>query len=302
MWGGGQGCPQSYKCRFLKNTQWIRKRKGGESYVLQEGGILRGQTDRSSSRDPPTGKSHREGSTSQHAFSKQCLLPSTHTPGAEFQVLNLDNTAGILAVLLHIWDFRQLSVKNICKEYSLYFSHDRNENEYLQVGLPSGSVAKHTPASARDAGSFPVWGRPLGGRHGSPLQCSCLRILWTEEPGGLQPTGSQRVRHHWTTIYFVVFLFYIFYVLMFALVSKSCLTFLQPHRLWPSRLFCPWDFPGKNTGVGCHSLLRGSSQSRDRIETQSWVSCIGRWVLYHWVTRASPIYVRVFIFYTFHMY
>ena len=25
------------------------------------------------------------------------------------------------------------------------------------------------------------------------------RILWTEEPGGLQPTGSQTVRHNWTT-------------------------------------------------------------------------------------------------------
>ena len=26
-----------------------------------------------------------------------------------------------------------------------------------------------------------------------PLQYSCLRIPWTEEPGGLQSTGSQRV-------------------------------------------------------------------------------------------------------------
>ena len=25
----------------------------------------------------------------------------------------------------------------------------------------------------------------------------------------------------------------------------------------PFRLFCPWDFPGKNTRVGCHSLLQG---------------------------------------------
>ena len=25
----------------------------------------------------------------------------------------------------------------------------------------------------------------------------------------------------------------------------------------PTRLFCPWDFPGKNTGVGCHLLLQG---------------------------------------------
>ena len=31
-----------------------------------------------------------------------------------------------------------------------------------------------------------------------------------------------------------------------------------------------WDSPGKNTGVGCHFLLRGSSQPRD----QTWVFCI----------------------------
>ena len=30
---------------------------------------------------------------------------------------------------------------------------------------------------------------------------------------------------------------------------------LQPHGLWPTRPFCPWDFPGKNTGVGF--LLQG---------------------------------------------
>ena len=32
---------------------------------------------------------------------------------------------------------------------------------------------------------------------------------------------------------------------------------LRPHGLWPTRLLCPWDSPGKNTGVGCHSLLQG---------------------------------------------
>ena len=31
---------------------------------------------------------------------------------------------------------------------------------------------------------------------------------------------------------------------------------LQPHGLQPTRLFCPWNFPGKNTGVGCHLLQR----------------------------------------------
>ena len=26
--------------------------------------------------------------------------------------------------------------------------------------------------------------------------------------------------------------------------------------LWPARLLCPWDFPGRNTGMGCHALLQ----------------------------------------------
>ena len=41
-----------------------------------------------------------------------------------------------------------------------------------------------------------------------------------------------------------------------VLSAQSCLT-LQPHGLQPTSLLCPWDSPGKNTGVGCHSLLQG---------------------------------------------
>ena len=39
-------------------------------------------------------------------------------------------------------------------------------------------------------------------------------------------------------------------------VSKSHLTLLWPHGLWPTRPLSPWDCPGKNTGVGCHFLQR----------------------------------------------
>ena len=38
-----------------------------------------------------------------------------------------------------------------------------------------------------------------------------------------------------------------------SVVSDS----LQSHGLYPIKLLCPWDFPGKNTGVGCHVLLQG---------------------------------------------
>ena len=30
---------------------------------------------------------------------------------------------------------------------------------------------------------------------------------------------------------------------------------LVTHGLYPARLLCPWNFLGKNTGVGCHFLL-----------------------------------------------
>ena len=37
---------------------------------------------------------------------------------------------------------------------------------------------------------------------------------------------------------------------------QSCPISVRPHRLQPTRLPCPWDSPGKNTGVGCHFLLQ----------------------------------------------
>ena len=33
----------------------------------------------------------------------------------------------------------------------------------------------------------------------------------------------------------------------------------RPHGLQPTRFLCPWDFPSKSTGVGCHRLLRGDA-------------------------------------------
>ena len=41
-----------------------------------------------------------------------------------------------------------------------------------------------------------------------------------------------------------------------CLVAKSCPTLLCPYGLYATRLLCPWDSPGKNTGVGCRFLLQ----------------------------------------------
>jgi len=51
-----------------------------------------------------------------------------------------------------------------------------------------------------------------------------------------------------------------------SIVSDS----LWPHGLGPAGFLHPWDFPGKNTGVGCHFLLQ-------TLELRSFQNCI-KWV------------------------
>ena len=63
-------------------------------------------------------------------------------------------------------------------------------------------------------------------------------------------------------------------------VAQLYLTLCDPHGLYPNRLLCPWDFPGKNIGVGCHFLLQ------EIFPTQGSSSCLlhllyGQVALYH---------------------
>ena len=46
---------------------------------------------------------------------------------------------------------------------------------------------------------------------------------------------------------------------------------LQPHGLYPARLLCPWDSPGKNTGVVCHFLLQRGTQGSPNPEIETWL-------------------------------
>ena len=70
---------------------------------------------------------------------------------------------------------------------------------YIYMGFPDGSAGKELACNAGDIGSL---GRSLGredplekemATHSSIL---AWRILWTEEPGGLQSVGSQGIRHN----------------------------------------------------------------------------------------------------------
>ena len=48
----------------------------------------------------------------------------------------------------------------------------------------------------------------------------------------------------------------IYYMLHACYVTSVMSISVQPNVLQPARLLCPWDSPGKNTGVGCHALLQ----------------------------------------------
>ena len=58
---------------------------------------------------------------------------------------------------------------------------------------------------------------------------------------------------------------------------------LQPRGLYPIRLLCPWDFSGKNIGVGCLSLLQGIFPTQDRTQ----VSRIAGRFITIWATREA---------------
>ena len=53
------------------------------------------------------------------------------------------------------------------------------------MGFTGRSVVKNLPANAGDMGLIPRSRRFPGGRHGNPLQYSCLGNLMDEEPGRL---------------------------------------------------------------------------------------------------------------------
>ena len=75
----------------------------------------------------------------------------------------------------------------------------------LNGGFLGGSVVKNPPADAGDAGDacwVPGWGRSPGEGNVNPLQFSCLKNLWTEEPGrlhGVTKSQSDTTEHAYST-------------------------------------------------------------------------------------------------------
>ena len=102
---------------------------------------------------------------------------------------------------LSVYLFRALGLRQVlalCRALWIHALLDTLCTGPFQVAL----VVKSLPAKAgdiRDAGLIPGSGRPPGGGNGNPpLEEEILawRIPWSEDPGGLQSIGLQRVRHN----------------------------------------------------------------------------------------------------------
>ena len=69
----------------------------------------------------------------------------------------------------------------------------------LQRGFPGGSVVRHPPANAGDGVQSLGWEEPLKKEMATHSSILAWEIPWIEEPGRLQSTGLQRVRHYLAT-------------------------------------------------------------------------------------------------------
>ena len=117
----------------------------------------------------------------------------------------------------------------------------------------------------------------IGEGNSNPLQCSCLEnprdggTWWAAVYGVAQSrTWLKRLSNSGSS-------------------SRSVEpNSLQPHGLEPTRLLCPWDFPGKDTGVGCHFLLQGI------FPTQGYEpgTCTSGRFFTNWATREAQVSVK----------
>ena len=84
---------------------------------------------------------------------------------------------------------------------------------------------------------------------------SRFSCVWLCDPIDSSPSGSpvpgilQARTLEWVAISFSN-------VWKWKVKVKSLSRVRRPHELQPTRLPCPWDFPGKSIGVGCHCLLQ----------------------------------------------
>ena len=182
------------------------------------------------------------------------------------------------------------------------------------MGFSGRSDDKESAGNAgSNLGLIPQLERSSGRGNGNPSRILAWRILWTEEPGGLQSTGSQRVGHDWATNTFSLpFSFSLFFCLSWTF-PVSFLLFSDPFPLYLLSLeTCPmWPFISNptsfefshlnqkgfasNCSIMMHflcmylkSLIRSQNPTITVIPPPEALTTVFCMHLLHWQLRASP--------------
>ena len=130
------------------------------------------------------------------------------------------------------------------------------------MGFPCGSGGKRTYLQCGRPGFDPWVGKIPRRRERLPSL-----VFWPREFHGLYSPWSHKVS-----------------------VSVSCSVMpdsLHPHGLQPTRFLRAWDFPGKDTGVGCHFLLQEIFPTQGSNPGLLSYRHILYWLIYKGVTKSQ---------------
>ena len=151
------------------------------------------------------------------------------------------------------------------------------------LGLyPSFSIS--CVVCAHSAGHVPLFATPWTAACQAPLSMGFPRQAYWIWLAISFSKGSSQLRNQTlvSCISCIAVRFFITLATRIATISKKGKVKVVSDSLWlrgsqPARLLCPWNSPGQDTGVDCHSLLQGI------FPTQGSNSVLPRcrWVLYH---------------------
>ena len=127
--------------------------------------------------------------------------------------------------------------------------------EKTQGHFPGVPVVRTLPSNAGGVGSVPGWEAirshmPVAKKQNIKQKRCCNEFNKDFKKNPCYSLSSTPSHTAYTSLFSIS-------ASPFCSVTQSCLTLLQPYGLQPARPLCPWDFPGKNTGVGYHFLLQG---------------------------------------------
>ena len=102
-------------------------------------------------------------------------------------------------------------------------------------------------------GQKPLWTIPARPGQGTNL----VLLYFSQQRANIHHLQALSFVFHLLSCDFTAFTRDLKYFLYHGLGHSVMFDLLQHHGLQSTRLLCLWDFPGKNTGMGCHFLLQG---------------------------------------------